>query len=75
MELIQNSAKEAVVLNEVMEKERDVYLQAAAYERSPDRRDYRHGYYERELILGLQNLISDTLLYKGERTNIPPCLN
>ncbi|WP_419393959.1 IS256 family transposase [Cytobacillus praedii] len=45
-----------LVLNEVMEKERDVYLQAAAYERSPDRRDYRNGYYERELILGIGKL-------------------
>ncbi|WP_419393043.1 IS256 family transposase [Cytobacillus praedii] len=45
-----------LVLNEVMEKEREVYLQAAAYERSPDRRDYRNGYYERELILGIGKL-------------------
>ena len=45
-----------LVLNEVMEKERDDYLQAAAYERSPGRRDYRNGYYERELILGIGKL-------------------
>lgn len=45
-----------LVLNEVMEKERDDYLQAAAYERSPDRRDYRNGFYERELILGIGKL-------------------
>jgi putative transposase len=45
-----------LVLNEVMEKERDDYLRAAAYERSPDRRDYRNGYYERELILGIGKL-------------------
>ncbi|MBY0149350.1 IS256 family transposase, partial [Neobacillus niacini] len=32
------------------------YLRAAAYERSPDRRDYRNGYYERELILGIGKL-------------------
>ncbi|WP_066296394.1 IS256 family transposase [Bacillus sp. FJAT-29937] len=42
-----------LVLNEFMEKERDDYLRAAAYERSPDRRDYRNGYYERELILSI----------------------
>ncbi|MDQ0999791.1 putative transposase [Neobacillus niacini] len=45
-----------IVLNEVMENERDNYLRAAAYERSPDRRDYRNGYYERELILGIGKL-------------------
>jgi transposase-like protein len=45
-----------LVLNEVMENERDNYLRAAAYERSPDRRDYRNGYYERELILGIWKL-------------------
>jgi len=45
-----------LVLNEVMENERDSYLRAASYERSPDRRDYRNGYYERELILGIGKL-------------------
>lgn len=42
-----------LVLNEFMEKERDNYLQAASYERSQDRRDYRNGYYERELIISI----------------------
>lgn len=42
-----------LILNEFMEKERDEYLQAAAYERSAERRDYRNGYYERELILSI----------------------
>ncbi len=45
-----------LVLNEFMEKERDDYLQVAAYERSAERRDYRNGYYERELILGIGKL-------------------
>jgi putative transposase len=45
-----------LVLNEVMEKERNDYLRVAAYERSSDRRDYRNGYYERELILGIGKL-------------------
>ncbi|KHF40127.1 IS256 family transposase [Halalkalibacter okhensis] len=40
-----------LVLNEIMEKERDDYLKAAAYERSSERRDYRNGYYERELVI------------------------
>ncbi|MEK3888233.1 IS256 family transposase [Bacillus sp. FSL K6-3431] len=42
-----------LVLNEYMEKERDDYLQAAAYERSIERIDYRNGYYERELLLSI----------------------
>jgi putative transposase len=42
-----------LVLNEFMEKERDNYLCAAAYERSSERLDYRNGYYERELILSI----------------------
>ncbi len=42
-----------LVLNEYMEKERDDYLQAAAYERSDTRRDYRNGYYERELTMSI----------------------
>lgn len=42
-----------LVLNEFMEKERDHYLKAAPYERSSGRRDYRNGYYERELILSI----------------------
>ncbi|WP_246946196.1 IS256 family transposase [Bacillus pinisoli] len=40
-----------LILNEFMEKERDDYLQAYPYERTDDRRDYRNGYYERELTL------------------------
>lgn len=42
-----------LVLNSVMESERDHYLQAGAYQRTPDRRDYRNGYYERELLLSI----------------------
>lgn len=42
-----------LVLNEFMEKERDHYLKAAHYERSSDRRDYRNGYYDRELLISL----------------------
>ncbi len=42
-----------LVLNQLMEKERDDYLQAGAYERSNDRQDYRNGYYERDLLIGV----------------------
>ncbi|MEH7238695.1 IS256 family transposase [Bacillus sp. JJ1562] len=42
-----------LVLNEIMEKERDNYLRAGSYERSSERLDYRNGYYERELILSI----------------------
>ncbi|WP_409253661.1 IS256 family transposase [Bacillus sp. SCS-153A] len=45
-----------LVLNNVMEKERDEYLQVSAYERSSERRDYRNGYYERELLIGIGKL-------------------
>ena len=45
-----------LILNEFMEKERDEYLQAAAYERSNDRLDYRNGYYERELVMTMGKL-------------------
>lgn len=45
-----------LVLNEFMEKERDEYLQAAAYERSNDRIDYRNGYYEREIVMSVGKL-------------------
>ncbi|MDE1549319.1 IS256 family transposase [Jeotgalibaca caeni] len=48
-------AKSALVLvmNEMMEKERDEYLKADAYERTDSRMDYRNGYYERELLLSI----------------------
>lgn len=55
LELIVKSTL-VLVLNEYMEKERDDYLNAAAYERSLDRRDYRNGYYERELIMSIGKL-------------------
>ncbi|THE10887.1 IS256 family transposase [Bacillus timonensis] len=42
-----------LVLNSVMEKERDDYLQVGAYERSTDRIDSRNGFYERELIMSI----------------------
>ena len=45
-----------LVLNEFMEKERDEYLQAASYERSVERRDYRNGYYERDLTMSVGKL-------------------
>jgi len=42
-----------LVLNSFMEKERDEFLQAGSYERSNLRRDYRNGYYERDLLIGI----------------------
>lgn len=50
---LDNVLKSAVVLilNEYMEKERDEYLETAKYERVAERRDYRNGYYERELMI------------------------
>jgi putative transposase len=45
-----------LILNEFMEKERDEFLQAASYERSTERRDYRNGYYERDLTMSIGKL-------------------
>lgn len=45
-----------LVLNEFMEKERDDFLNAAAYERSSERRDYRNGYYDREFTMSIGKL-------------------
>lgn len=42
-----------LILNDYMEKERDDYLNAAAYERTSSRQDYRNGYYERELLISI----------------------
>jgi transposase-like protein len=62
-ETVMNSNIDAVVrsaivlvLNEFMEKERDGFLNAAAYERSSERRDYRNGYYDRELTMSIGKL-------------------
>ncbi|WP_147536296.1 IS256 family transposase [Bacillus marasmi] len=46
----------ALILNSLMEKERDEYINALRHERSEDRRGYRNGYYERELITGTGSL-------------------
>jgi putative transposase len=46
-------ASVVLILNEYMEFERDKYLNAKSYERSSERRDYRNGYYERELLISL----------------------
>ncbi|WP_163540087.1 IS256 family transposase [Gracilibacillus sp. YIM 98692] len=42
-----------LILNEYMEKERDEYLQAGAYERSEIRQDYRNGYYDRDYMMSI----------------------
>lgn len=52
METVVKSAI-VLVLNEFMEKERDDFLQASPYERSDERRDYRNGYYERDLTMSI----------------------
>ncbi|GAB3070166.1 IS256 family transposase [Virgibacillus ainsalahensis] len=52
---IDNVVKSTIVLvlNEYMEKERDEYLKAGAYERSDERQDYRNGYYDRDYMLSI----------------------
>jgi hypothetical protein len=46
-----------LVLTKFMEKERDDHLKASAYVRTPSRHDYRHGYYERELLLSIGKIV------------------
>ncbi|MEK5109507.1 IS256 family transposase [Cytobacillus sp. FSL K6-0129] len=45
-----------LVLNEYMDKKRDQYIQAAGYERTTDRLDYRNGYYERDFTMSIGKL-------------------
>ncbi|MFC4410577.1 transposase, partial [Chungangia koreensis] len=42
-----------LILNEYMEKERDEYIQAEAYERVDHRRSQRNGYYDREFTMNI----------------------
>ena len=60
---IENSSLESpvkasltLILNSLMEKERDEYINALSHERTEERRGYRNGYYERELITGTGSL-------------------
>lgn len=46
----------ALILNSLMEKERDEYINALPYERNEERRDSRNGYYTRELVTGAGSL-------------------
>ena len=46
----------ALILNSLMEKERDEYINALSHERTEERRGYRNGFYERELITGVGSL-------------------
>lgn len=45
-----------LILNSLMEKERDEYINALSHERTEERRGYRNGYYERELMTGAGSL-------------------
>src|SRR5699024_1866309 len=42
-----------LVLNEFMKQERDEYLNVGAYERSGERKDYRSGFYPREMMMNI----------------------
>ncbi|MBY7141986.1 IS256 family transposase [Virgibacillus sp. NKC19-3] len=42
-----------LVLHEYMKQEQTDYLNVPSYERSAGRRDYRNGYYERELLMSI----------------------
>ncbi|MGG4169473.1 IS256 family transposase [Rossellomorea vietnamensis] len=45
-----------LVLNAFMEKERNDYLNAKAYERTDERLDYRNGYYNRDFVISIGKL-------------------
>lgn len=45
-----------VLFNQYMEMERDKYMNNASHERSECRKDYRNGYYERDLMLSIGKL-------------------
>lgn len=45
-----------ILFNQYMEMERDKYMKNSSYERNEDRRDYRNGYYERDLVLSIGKL-------------------
>src|SRR5690625_2484914 len=51
-----------IVLNEFMKQERDEYLNVRAYERSDERRDYRNGYYPREMMM---NIVRSICVFLG----------
>lgn len=62
-EKVENSSLEspvkaslALILNSLMEKERDEYINALSHERTEERKGYRNGYYPRELITGAGSL-------------------
>ena len=44
------------VFNELMEKERDEYLENKAYQRDSNRTTYRNGYYERDYTTKIETL-------------------
>lgn len=46
----------ALILNSLMEKERDEYINALSHERTDERRGYRNGHYDRELLTGVGSI-------------------
>src|SRR5699024_7526586 len=62
-EKVENSSLESpvksslsLILNSLMEKERDEYINALSHERTDERNGYRNGYYGRDLITGAGSL-------------------
>lgn len=45
-----------LILNEYMERERDIFMKNQSYERLEDRHDYRNGYYERDHVLNIRRV-------------------
>jgi len=62
-EKVENSSLESIVkasltiiLNSLMENQRDEYINALPHERTEERRGHRNGYYERELLTGVGSI-------------------
>lgn len=45
-----------IILNSLMENQRDEYINALPHERTEERRGHRNGYYERELLTGVGSI-------------------
>ncbi|MCD8510374.1 MAG: IS256 family transposase [Bacillus sp. (in: Bacteria)] len=70
----------AILLNSLMENERDEHISALSYQRTEERTGLRNGYYERELVTGVGSLklkvprtrdgeFSTTIFQKYQRTD------
>ncbi len=76
-ELLQERMRLAIrhTLITVLEEEVEGFIQAALYQRTPSRRDYRNGHYERHLGTSLGELEDLPVPRAPVRGFAPSCLN